>query len=152
MLDKALSILQRWQSRYPLRSIVLFVFLGLMIGVLGPFKILTRSNIPLLKEGFMIVFPTAALFDPLNNLKLRGQKVHFVRHNDESDSCKIGHTALGFSANEKIAILSGNFQDIENFVLNVSEDDLKKPDFSSANNKLMRFCLKKTRVIYGEDL
>ncbi len=152
MLTTLIHSLRHAVTRFPLKSLLISLAIGVLLGVFGPFKSSSRSSIPTLKEGFMIVFPTASLFEPLNDLKLRGQKVHLIHREAESNFCKINHESLHFSANEKIAILSGNLPSIESLVLSIQESDLKRPDITSIGDKTTPRCVKQTKIVYGEEL
>lgn len=136
----------------PMMACGVAVFCGVLIGLFNPFTKLQRSNIPGLKEGVMIVVPTTSMLDPAADLKLRGSKVVIAhRTQDGHPPCKGAHVPLNFSANEKVAILSGNLFDIEGLLMSIQTDDLKRLDIVEPKDNSMPLCSQKVKIVYGEE-
>lgn len=140
-------------SRYPLCSIALTAVLGLIFGAAATTQnAAPRANIPGLKEGFMLVAPTSRLQDPASQLKLKGSKVVIVHRDDEaSPPCKADHAPLQFFANEKLSILSGSFNDMEQLLETVSSADLKRLQFTEPADLSLPRCETKAKITYGEE-
>lgn len=140
-----------WIVVNPVTSSAAFSIVGFIMGLLASSGPSPRASIPALKEGFLVVTPTAKLFDAPSDLKLKGSKVLVVhRESAESLPCKAAHRPLLFSANERVTILSGNLEEIDSLITSINMDDLKNLDIANPKDQALPSCQSKIKIIYGE--
>lgn len=115
----------------------------------------SKPRTPIQKTGFSLILPAAQLKNNGRLSALRGKQVRFTRGlQDGSARCVIDHIPLSFSVQDGLAFFSGGIESLENFVINVSIEDLRLIDLVDATVGAevvdMPSCRLHPRVYYGE--